>query len=93
MARNFPERSLTHIDMVGKPTMNTCSRDRKENIFVPPFLLTFEIFNRNLHNCVVDSGASSNIMPLSVCKKLNVVPLRSDKHVIQLDRTHVKVIG
>jgi hypothetical protein len=32
-------------------------------------------------------------MPLSVCKKLNVIPLKTDKHVIQLDRTQVKVIG
>jgi hypothetical protein len=90
---NGPERSLTHTDPVGKPTVNTCSGDRKEKPFVPPFLLTFEIFNRNLHNCLVDSGASSNVMPLSVCKKLNVVPLKTDKHVIQLDRTQVKVIG
>ena len=37
----------------------------------PPFLLTFEIFNRNVHNCMVDSGASSNVMPLSVWNKLN----------------------
>jgi hypothetical protein len=32
-------------------------------------------------------------MPLFVCNKLNVVPLKTDKHVIQLDRTQVKVIG
>ena len=32
-------------------------------------------------------------MPLSIFKKLNVVPLKSDKHVIQLDRTKVKVMG
>ena len=29
----------------------------------PPFLLTYEIFNKNVHNCLVDSGASSNIYP------------------------------
>ena len=29
----------------------------------PPFLLTFEIFNGNFHNYLVDSGASSNVMP------------------------------
>jgi hypothetical protein len=92
MTGNGPERSLTHTDPVGKPTANTCSRDRKEKPFVPSFLLTFEIFNRNLHNYLVDSGASSNIMPLSVCKKLNDVPLKIDKHVIQLDRTQVKFI-
>jgi hypothetical protein len=40
----------------------------------PPFLLTFEIFNRNVHNCLVDSGASSNVMPYSICKRLNAQP-------------------
>jgi hypothetical protein len=37
-----------------------------------PFLVTFDIFNRNFHNCMVDSGASSNVMPLQVCDELNV---------------------
>ena len=27
----------------------------------PPFRLTYEIFNKNVHNCLVDSGASMNI--------------------------------
>jgi hypothetical protein len=74
-------------DLRNKPTVNACSEDKKGKPFVPPFLLTFEVFNRNLHNCLVDSGESSNVMPLSICKKLNVVPLKSDKHVIQLDKT------
>jgi hypothetical protein len=90
---NEQQRNLTPTDLVNKPTVNTCSEDKKGKPFVPPFLLTFEVFNRNLHNCLVDSGASSNVMPLSICKKLNVVPLKSDKHVIQLDRTQVKVMG
>jgi hypothetical protein len=87
------ERNLSSTDLVRKPTVNTCSGDRRENPFVPPFLLTFEVFNRNLHNCLVDSGASSNVMPLAICNKLGIVPLKSDKHVIQLDRTQVKVMG
>ena len=37
----------------------------------PTFLLTFEIFNRNVHNFMVDSGTSSNAMPLSSCKNIN----------------------
>ena len=59
----------------------------------PPFLLTFEIFNHNVHNCLVDSGASVNVMPLSVCKKINGQPKPSTWQVIQLDRTNVKLIG
>jgi len=80
-------------DLRNNPTVNYCSEDKKRNPFVPSFLLTFEVFNKNLHNYLVESGESSNVMPLSICKKLNIVPLKSDKHVIQLDRTQVKVMG
>jgi hypothetical protein len=73
--------------------VNTVSASKKTWSSVPPFLLTFEIYNINLHNCLVDSGASSNVMPLSICKKLNATPTKSDTHIIQLDRTKVKVIG
>jgi hypothetical protein len=66
---------------------------RKSRSQTSPFLLTFEIFNRNVHNCLVDSGASSNVMPYSVCKKLNVEPQMSNTKIIQLDRSHVKVFG
>jgi hypothetical protein len=80
-------------DLKYKTNVNAFSVDKKRKTCVPPFLLTFEVFNRNLHNCLVDSGASSNVMPLSICKKLNAIPLKRDKHVIQLDKTQVKVIG
>ena len=60
-------------------------------IWLLHFLLTFEIFNRNVHNCMVDSGASSNVMPLSV-QKLNA-EVKPYLKIIQLDRTNVKVIG
>ena len=60
---------------------------------IPSFLLTFEIFNYNVHKYLVDSGASVNVMPLSVCKKINGQPKPSTWQVVQLDRTTVKVIG
>jgi len=59
----------------------------------PPFLLTCEIFNKNVHNCLVDSGASSNILPKSICTKLNVQPQKSVVHIVQLDQSQVEVIG
>jgi ribonuclease HI len=46
-----------------------------------------------VHNCLVDSGASSNVMPYSVCKKLNAEPQMSKTKIIQLDKSHVKVFG
>jgi hypothetical protein len=59
----------------------------------PPFPLTFEIFNRNVHNCLDDSGGSSNVMPYLVCKRLNAQPKMCRTRIIQLDRSHVKVMG
>ena len=66
---------------------------RKLRSQTAPFLLTFGIFNQNVHNCLVDSGASSNVMPYSVCKKLNAEPQMSKTKIIQLDKSHVKVFG
>jgi hypothetical protein len=78
---------MTPTDLRNKPTVNAFSEDNKGKPFIPPFLLTFEVFDKKLHNYLVDLGASSNVMPLSICKKLNAAPLKSDKHVIQLDKT------
>ena len=47
---------------------------RKYRSQTPPFLLTSEIINRNVHNCLVDLGASSNVMSSLVFKKLNAQP-------------------
>lgn len=52
-----------------KYVLNNLTMDA--NTLCPPFLLTFEIFNFNVHNFLVDSGASVNIMPLFVSKKIN----------------------
>ena len=41
-------------DLENKLSVNSFSLDKRGNPFVPPFLLTFEVFNRNLHNCLVD---------------------------------------
>jgi len=64
----------------------------RSNSHTPPFLLNYEIFNRNLHNCLIDSGASSNIMPTSVCSKLNIEHQKFVIHIVQLDRTKVQVL-
>ena len=42
---------------------------------------------------MVDSGASSNIMPLSVCKKFNATWENCLIQIVQLDRSKVKVVG
>ena len=47
---------------------------RKSRYQTLPLLLTFDIFNQNVHNFLVDYRASSNAMPYLVCKKLNAKP-------------------
>ena len=42
---------------------------------------------------MVDSGASSNVMPLSVCKKLNATWKTCPIQILQLHRSKLKVIG
>ena len=41
---------------------------------------------------MVYSGASPNVMPLSICKKINSQPTPSPSNIIQLNRSGVKVI-
>ena len=53
---------------------------------------SIEISDQNVHNCLVYSGDSSNVMLYSFCKNLNVKPQVFKKKIIQLDRSHVKVI-
>ena len=68
---NNSNNYLTSTDK-GKSTADKASLIGKNSkSTTPPFLLTFEIFNRNAHNFMVDSGASSNVMPLSICKRMN----------------------
>jgi hypothetical protein len=73
--------------------VNASLSGKRSRSTTPPFMVTFEIFNRNVHNCMMDFGASSNVIPFKVCEKLNVKPEQSDIQIIQLDRTKVKVIG
>ena len=54
------EEEIGEASMGGKP--------KSKN---PPFILMFEIFNHNVHNFLVDSGASVNVMSLSVCMRIN----------------------
>ena len=84
----LPTKNQPHEEEIGEASVGG-----KPKCKTPPFLLTFEIFNHNVHNCLVDSGASVNVMPMSVCRKINGQPKPSTWRVIQLDRTNLKVIG
>ena len=44
----------------------------KEDDVVPPFYITLNIHEKLLHNCLLDSGASHNLMPKSVMEELGL---------------------
>ena len=73
--------------------INEVSIGGKSKYHTFPFMLSLEKFNHNVHNCLVYFGASSNVTPLSICKKINGQPTPSPSRIIQLDRFVVKVIG
>ena len=83
-----PTNAVNKID----PNDIALTRGRSRS-HTPSFLLTYEIFNKNVHNCLIDSGASTNILPRSICAKLNVQPKKSAICIVQLDRSQVEVIG
>jgi hypothetical protein len=94
----LPISNVNNVNNLDKVVVETASKKPQATTLsthknVPPFLLTFKIFNRNLHNCMVDLGASSNMMPWSVCQKINAEVEPSNLKIIQLDRTNVKFIG
>ena len=56
-------------------------------------ILSYDIFNHNIHNCMIGLWASSNFMALSMCNKLNAQMNPSQAKIVQLDRINVKVVG
>lgn len=65
----------------------------EENSSFPPFLLAFEVFNYNVQNFLVDLGATTNLMSLSIAKNINAQWSNKSTQIIQLDWTSVLSIG
>lgn len=72
--------------------LNTLHRE-DVNSLCPWFFLSFEIFNFNVHNCLVDSSASVNVVPLSIAKNMNEQWSSTGIEIIQLDQICVPAIG
>ena len=59
-------------------SLNNAILGKKSKSMTSPFLLTFEIFNMNVHNFLVDSTASSNIIPYAISKRINAEPKKTN---------------
>lgn len=91
-------RALEEADKSKQKTKVTLITDMNDVLYrnkvgTPPFLLSLRIFGKNIHNFLLDLGAIGNVIPFSICKNLVLIPVQSDKKVIQLDKIEVNVVG
>ena len=67
--------------------------DRNKKNKPPPFYVSLIIGDKLVHNYMIDSGASSSVMPKCIANLLGIKyePMVSD--VLQLDGSSIKSIG
>ena len=63
----------------------------KDNI--APFYITLNIYDQLLHNCMLDSGASHNVMPKIIMEKLGLQITRPYGYLYSFDSRRVKCMG
>lgn len=62
--------------------------ERKPN----PFYVSLLLNGQNLRNCIIDSGASDNIMPFAIAKALGLDLTKTFGHCYSLDRKKVPLV-
>jgi hypothetical protein len=67
--------------------------ESSENEEVPPFYVSLKIHDMNLHNAMLDSGASHNLMPKVVMDQLGLDVTRPYKDLFSFDSRKVKCLG
>jgi hypothetical protein len=60
---------------------------------VTPFYITLTVHDHLLHNCMLDSGASHNLIPKSIMEKLGLEVTRPYRDLYSFDSRKVKCLG
>ena len=60
---------------------------------VPPFYISLIIHDQILHNAMLDSGASHNLIPKAIMETLNLDITRPYKDLFSFDSSKVKCLG
>jgi hypothetical protein len=58
-----------------------------------PFFISLGVNELILHNCMLDTGASTNVMPLGVMQQLGLETTRPYRNFYAMDAREVKVYG
>jgi hypothetical protein len=72
-------------------TLGQMIEDRDESC--PPFYISLNIHEKTLHNCLLDSGASHNLMPKAVMDELGLEITKSYHDLFSFDSRKVKCLG
>ena len=100
--REFLKRELQDIKLQNEPsTSNNAANyiqpmkeeDTSKKIKPSPFCLFVMIGDKMVHNFMIDSGASSSIMPKCLAGQLGLKYEPMLKHVLQLDGTSITIVG
>jgi hypothetical protein len=75
------------------PILLQANHLRRTNEDYPPFFITLEVNNMWLNNCMLDSGASTNVMTLKVMKQLGLEITRPYGNVCGIDSKEIRVYG
>ena len=65
----------------------------KDDNSSPHFYLTLNIHDKMLHNCLLDSGASHNLMPKKVMDELELQVTKEYHDLYTFDSKKAKCIG
>ena len=65
----------------------------RAQVYGTPLFVTIEVGNLALHNCMVDTGASSNIMLVNIMEKFGLQITRPLKNVCVLNNKLIPIVG
>ena len=72
-------------------TLGPVIEDLKDSC--PPFYISLNIHDRILHNCLLDSGASHNLMPKAVMDELGLRITKPYHDLFSFDSRKFKCVG
>ena len=72
-------------------TLGPMIEDLKDSC--PPFYISLNIHDKILHNCLLDSGASHNLIPKAVMDELGLIITKPYHDLFSFDSRKVKCLG
>jgi hypothetical protein len=86
-----------HADVINlqdeRPTIMFGPHIENNKDYVAPFYITLTVHDHLLHNCMLDSGASHNLMPKIIMEKLGLEITRPYQDLYSFDSRKVKCLG